>query len=132
MTGMAFHPVPMHGVKGERRIQTLPEVDILDRTLVGGAPTVALPAMNPTHDAVAQVLAVGVNIDHAGPLERLQRRDRRHQFHSVIGGVRLAALELLLVVAESQNCAPAARPRICLLYTSDAADDLLCVDLGGR
>ena len=23
-------------------------------------------------------------------------------------------------------------PDICLLYTSDAADDLLCVDLGGR
>ena len=23
-------------------------------------------------------------------------------------------------------------PSICLLYTSDAADDLLCVDLGGR
>src|SRR5450756_2754320 len=27
-------------------------------------------------------------------------------------------------------CAPEASP--CLLYTSDAADDLLCVDLGGR
>src|SRR5680860_985538 len=24
------------------------------------------------------------------------------------------------------------RPGVCLLYTSDAADDLLCVDLGGR
>ena len=24
------------------------------------------------------------------------------------------------------------RPQLCLLYTSDAADDLLCVDLGGR
>src|SRR5680860_1855377 len=24
------------------------------------------------------------------------------------------------------------RPGACLLYTSDAADDLLCVDLGGR
>ena len=23
-------------------------------------------------------------------------------------------------------------PQSCLLYTSDAADDLLCVDLGGR
>ena len=23
-------------------------------------------------------------------------------------------------------------PHLCLLYTSDAADDLLCVDLGGR
>ena len=25
-----------------------------------------------------------------------------------------------------------AEAMICLLYTSDAADDLLCVDLGGR
>ena len=25
-----------------------------------------------------------------------------------------------------------ARDRLCLLYTSDAADDLPCVDLGGR
>mgnify|MGYP007112160366 CR=1 FL=1 len=25
-----------------------------------------------------------------------------------------------------------AEPHVCLLYTSDAADDLLCVDLGGR
>src|SRR5665213_3958027 len=25
-----------------------------------------------------------------------------------------------------------AQPAACLLYTSDAADDLLCVDLGGR
>ena len=25
-----------------------------------------------------------------------------------------------------------AQPVLCLLYTSDAADDLLCVDLGGR
>ena len=24
------------------------------------------------------------------------------------------------------------KPTVCLLYTSDAADDLLCVDLGGR
>ena len=29
------------------------------------------------------------------------------------------------------TCCPS-RPRACLLYTSDAADDLLCVDLGGR
>ena len=26
----------------------------------------------------------------------------------------------------------ALKRKICLLYTSDAADDLLCVDLGGR
>ena len=27
---------------------------------------------------------------------------------------------------------PVAQGQCCLLYTSDAADDLLCVDLGGR
>ena len=35
---------------------------------------------------------------------------------------------------EPQPALPQAgrRPGACLLYTSDAADDLLCVDLGGR
>ena len=33
------------------------------------------------------------------------------------------------VVALSGYCA---KYDLCLLYTSDAADDLLCVDLGGR
>src|SRR5450756_3237307 len=35
-----------------------------------------------------------------------------------------------LSVSERRNCRT--RARCCLLYTSDAADDLLCVDLGGR
>src|SRR5450756_2134915 len=35
--------------------------------------------------------------------------------------------------ASSTNLVPPrSRAWICLLYTSDAADDLLCVDLGGR
>src|SRR5450756_3208766 len=40
------------------------------------------------------------------------------------------------LAATSSAWAPASRistrPTTCLLYTSDAADDLLCVDLGGR
>src|SRR5450756_2257094 len=32
----------------------------------------------------------------------------------------------------ARACAAAQIPCLCLLYTSDAADDLLCVDLGGR
>src|SRR5680860_1926696 len=31
-----------------------------------------------------------------------------------------------------EDCYTGQRPWVCLLYTSDAADDLLCVDLGGR
>src|SRR5450756_2184508 len=34
--------------------------------------------------------------------------------------------------AEVASCVAAACEDDCLLYTSDAADDLLCVDLGGR
>src|SRR5450756_1541848 len=48
---------------------------------------------------------------------------------------------ILPAVSTSSSCSPGrwsaafrlVRPsRTCLLYTSDAADDLLCVDLGGR
>ena len=47
---------------------------------------------------------------------------------------------MLLVVASTDNSqvnraifdAASGRGILCLLYTSDAADDLLCVDLGGR
>ena len=35
-------------------------------------------------------------------------------------------------VLEVVVCCVFAVVQICLLYTSDAADDLLCVDLGGR
>ena len=39
---------------------------------------------------------------------------------------------LLIVDFGSQVTQLIARRLRCLLYTSDAADDLLCVDLGGR
>src|SRR5450756_2254290 len=45
--------------------------------------------------------------------------------------VGLPAIERQVSTHRS-GCPFFARPRCCLLYTSDAADDLLCVDLGGR
>ena len=51
------------------------------------------------------------------------------------GKVRFKGKDHVLITLEQ---AVAAKPDIalfsagCLLYTSDAADDLLCVDLGGR
>src|SRR5262245_18089794 len=112
VTSMAAHPMPAHLVRRHGGIELLPEIDVLDRLLVGGAPAVALPAMNPLHDAVAQILAIGMEIDQAGPLQGLQGPNRSQEFHALVGGVRLAALELLLVVAEGKDRAPAARPRI--------------------
>src|SRR5262245_58466398 len=61
--GMAAHPMPAHAVSRHGRLEPLPEIDVLDRLLVGGAPAVALPLFDPRHDAVAQLLAVGVDVD---------------------------------------------------------------------
>src|SRR5450756_2579832 len=52
----------------------------------------------------------------------------RIDFHHVI---LLRAVTPLLLLLDAPIAVPA-RPYLCLLYTSDAADDLLCVDLGGR
>ena len=38
-----LHPVPAHAMLRQRRVEPLPQVDVLDRLLVGGAPAVALP-----------------------------------------------------------------------------------------
>src|ERR1700675_4590200 len=92
---MPTQPVPAHAMRGCERIEPLPEIDILDRLLVGRAPAVAFPLMYPSHDAVAQILAVGMDVDEARPLERIERGDRGHELHAVVGGMGLAALELL-------------------------------------
>src|SRR5882762_5710828 len=68
--------------------------------------------MDPAGDALAHILAVGGEVDAARLLQRLQRRDRRHQLHPVVGGVGLAALQFLLGVTEFEDGAPAALPRI--------------------
>ena len=53
VAGMARDPVPMHLMRAERRVEPLPQVDILHRLLVGGLPAVPLPAVDPARDAAA-------------------------------------------------------------------------------
>ena len=48
------------------------------------------------------------------------------QKHKAIGDVRGRGLMLAIEMVKDR------KTKDCLLYTSDAADDLLCVDLGGR
>ena len=55
---------------------------------------------------------------------------RRHMIYITLG-VFMVGLSFLLLNIPGAPVAIAVS-MICLLYTSDAADDLLCVDLGGR
>src|SRR5262249_9106705 len=124
VAGMAAYPMPAHAMTCQQRIEPLPKIDVPDRLSVRSAPAVALPLIDPRQNAVAQILAVGVDIDETRPLQRFERGDRRHQFHAVVGGVRLAALELLFVIAEGEDRAPAARPRIAGAGTIGVDDDV--------
>src|SRR5262245_51951443 len=112
MPGMAAHPVPLHPVGAERGLEAPPQVFVLHRLLVGGTPAIALPLVDPLHDAVAQVLAVGVNVDDARTTERLERRSCGRQLHAIVGGERLATFEFLIVTAGERDRGPAARALI--------------------
>jgi len=70
----------------ERRIQPLPQVDVLNRLLIGGLPAALFPVMDPAGDPLAQVLAVGAERHFTGLRQRFQRHDGRHHLHTVIGG----------------------------------------------
>ena len=112
VAAMALDPVPFDSVGGAGGDQLLPQLGILHRLLVGGAPAVALPVVDPARDPVADIDAVGVKLDAARPGKCLEPFDRGDQFHAIVGGQRLAARQLALLVALPKQNAPAAGPRI--------------------
>src|SRR6185312_8487087 len=110
--GVPLHPVPMHLVMAERFVEALPEVDVFHRFFIRRAPAVFLPAVDPRRDAAPEIFTVGMKIDGARSFERLQSRNRGHQLHAIVGGVRFAAFEFFFVIAESQYRSPATGTRV--------------------
>ena len=96
---MALYPMPVHFVPGQRLLKCLPQLGILHRLLVGGAPAMTLPSMYPFGDTVAHVNRVCIERDGARPLERVERFDGGGQFHAVVGGGGLAATQFLAVAS---------------------------------
>lgn len=116
MTGVAFGPVPGDTTSGfmpfNRRQQPPPEILVFHRFFVGRAPPIALPPIDPLGNAIAQVCAVGVQLDPTGPFERLQCLDRGAQLHPVIGGRAKPAADGLFMCAILKHSRPPARSRI--------------------
>src|SRR5659263_775397 len=56
----------------------------------------------------------------------------RFRINKVFFHIPSRSIQSLFFTSPKCNPDRSARCNICLLYTSDAADDLLCVDLGGR
>ncbi|MBV9245327.1 MAG: hypothetical protein JO366_11005 [Methylobacteriaceae bacterium] len=89
-------------------IESLPQIDVLDRLLLGRPPAVTFPARHPAGHGAAEVLRIGVQVDDARTRESLERHDRGRQLHPIVGGLRLAAEELLFALPEGQHRTPAA------------------------
>src|SRR5579863_845946 len=108
MARMAAHPDPLDAVARLRRLQLLPEIDVLYRLVVRGAPAARFPAWQPLPNSISQVSAVGVKTHDGRLLERFQRTNRRRHFHPVVGGHGFAAHQLPLMLVPAHQHAPAA------------------------
>src|SRR5260221_13504960 len=110
MPGVALDPVPGDAVRPGETIELLPQVHVLHRFLVGGAPAAVLPVRQPFADALLHVLRNGVDLDPARGLERFQRANDRGELHAIVGRLPLAAEPLPLLTAHLPNSAPASPP----------------------
>src|SRR6266545_3334675 len=64
VAGVALHPMPDNlVVAGDGGVEFPPQVLVLDRLALLRTPTVALPVRHPRHDAVADIRAVGMQVD---------------------------------------------------------------------
>ena len=84
MAAVAFDPVPLDSVRRCRGDEFLPQLGILDRLLIRGAPPIPLPVVDPPRNAVADILAVCVEFDSARSLQGFQSADRGEQFHAIV------------------------------------------------
>src|SRR5712692_7960337 len=108
VAGMALYPVPFHVVQRGELVEAPPQVLVLYRLLVGGAPAAPLPVEDPGRDSLLHVLRVGVEPHPARPLERLERPDHRRELHAVVRGGCFTSPQFLFLVVETQQRAPAA------------------------
>ena len=115
ITAMAFDMGQGH-IRKAGRIERLPEIPIEHRTARSGAPALALPAVDPTGEAIDQIFAVGADGQAFGArqlLKALQQRQTSAELHAVVGGLRLRATQLLnAAITETQQRAPASRPGV--------------------
>src|SRR5689334_21775473 len=117
MARMALHPVPLDLMLRGQRIETLPQIDILHRLLVGSPPSAALPVVNPYADALLHILRVGVEIHMATAALRRKAFDHRSELHAIVGCVRLPAVQFAHVRSEAHEHAPAAGAGVPLART---------------
>jgi hypothetical protein len=76
-----------HSMRWRRQpIQFPPQLGVLHRLLVSGAPAAPFPGVDPLADALLHILRIGMHARMHRTLEGLQGADHGGQFHAVVGG----------------------------------------------
>ena len=90
-------------------VELFPELAVLDGFLSGRFPIITLPVVHPLVEALEDVLAVGIDIDPAGLLDRREPLDDGGELHAIVGGLLRAAtaLDLLAGVRMAEDEGPA-------------------------
>ena len=112
MTIVTAHPVPFNLVLFGHFKQSLPEVAVGHRLLLGVLPAALYPAVDPLSHALFDILRISRDSDPAWPRQGLKPGNRTAQFHAVIGRLCIVTREFFLMPAKTQNRAPASRPRV--------------------
>src|SRR6185295_16339694 len=110
MPGVTPNPMPLYLMSRRELVEAPPEILVFHRLLVSRFPSLAFPGVDPLGDALLNVLRIGMDVDPARALQRLEGADHRGELHPVVGGCGLAAEQFPFVILEKNP--PAARPRV--------------------
>src|SRR4029078_1705956 len=91
---MSPDPMPFERVTNGQRIETTPQILILDGLIAHGFPAASLPTMDPDADPFLYVLGIGVDPRFDRLPESLQGLNDGTQFHAIVGRRRLASEQI--------------------------------------
>jgi hypothetical protein len=101
-------------VQCRQLVEPAPQVHVLDRLPVRGAPAALFPVADPRADAELHVLRVGVEPSPGAVLERFQGADHGDELHAVVRGMRFSAVKFARPAVTHEQHAPAAGTGIAL------------------
>lgn len=102
VTGMAFDPMPFDVMSCYLLVQSLPQIDVFNRLLIGRAPAILPPVVDPLIDTVFNILTVSGEIHPTALIQRCQRFHGSEQFHTIIGGVAKPFTQFFAMLVEDQ------------------------------
>src|SRR6476620_6649666 len=109
---MSPDPMPFERVTNGQRIETTPQILILDGLIARCFPAASLPTMNPDADTFLYVLRIGIDPRFDRLPESFQGLNDGTQLHAIVGRRRLTSEQLRFSALPAQYDAPTANSGI--------------------